>query len=221
MGQTLAMLVLLAGQPAPDVSRADPGAPQVATLQPPPLQSEVDDLRRRLADLERRLQPAEPPTAAPPPVPAADDGRDVFRFRWRNGLIGETPDGQYQVHLGGRLQSDYAWYSVPDRVQNSLSTPLQDGVTLRRVRLETDGVLWKTFEFALHVDFARTSDLRELSDDPDANVYITDAYIGLRDVPWLGTVRVGHQKEALTFEGATSSRFLPFMERSLAAAIVV
>jgi phosphate-selective porin OprO and OprP len=108
---------------------------------------------------------------------------------------------------------DSGWYSVPANVQNSLNTPLLDGTDLRRFRFRTDGAIWEQVDFALEADFSRASDFKELQSTPQTNIFITDAWVALRDLPGVDTVRLGHQKEYLTFSNGTSSNFMPFMER--------
>src|SRR5262249_53336394 len=62
-------------------------------------------------------------------------------------------------------------------------------------------------------DLSRAADFKLFQDNPQTTIFITDAWIGLRDLPLVDTVRVGHQKQYLTFSNATSSSFTPFMER--------
>jgi phosphate-selective porin OprO/OprP len=44
--------------------------------------------------------------------------------------------------------------------------------------------------------------------------YPTDVWVQFKELPWVGTVRVGNQKPLYGFEHLTSSRFLNFLERS-------
>jgi phosphate-selective porin OprO/OprP len=48
---------------------------------------------------------------------------------------------------------------------------------------------------------------------PSPTVRFTDVYMRLEDVPWIGSIKVGHQKEFLTFANATSTRYLTFVEQ--------
>jgi phosphate-selective porin OprO/OprP len=52
-----------------------------------------------------------------------------------------------------------------------------------------------------------------LQSTPQTNIFITDAWLALRDLPVLDTVKARHQKEYLTFSNGTSANFIPFMER--------
>jgi len=136
---------------------------------------------------------------------------DVYFF-WNNGLFAETRDQAYRFHFGGRLDFDNGWYQVPANVQDSLNTPLLEGTAVRRLRLGFDGYIQKQFEFKVEADFSRSQEFKNTT-DPQASVFITDAWVALHDVPFIDTIKIGHQKEFLSFDNATSSRFYPFMER--------
>jgi phosphate-selective porin OprO and OprP len=145
---------------------------------------------------------------------AAETDEFPLRFKWKNGLVGETPDKDFRIHVGGRMDFDSGWYSAPANIQNNLgSTPLLDGTDLRRFRFRTDGTIWEQMDFALEADFSKAADFKELQSTPQTNIFITDAWIALRDLPWVDTVRIGHQKEYMTFSNATSANFETFMER--------
>src|SRR5262249_26207363 len=132
---------------------------------------------------------------------------------WTDGLIAETADKDFRVHVGGRFDFDSGWYSVPTNVQNSLNTPLLDGTDLRRFRFRADGTLWEQMDFSLEADFSSAADFKEFHSTPQTNIFITTAWIALHDLPWIDTVRIGHQKEYLTFSNGSSANFVPFMER--------
>lgn len=134
-------------------------------------------------------------------------------FRWSDGLLGETSDKAFRIHIGGRIDWDNGWFSAPANVQNSLNTPLLDGTDLRRFRFLTEGTICEQVEFKLEADFSRAADFKDFQPTPQNAVFITDAYLAVHDIPCLGTIRAGHQKEYLTFANATSSLFTNFMER--------
>jgi phosphate-selective porin OprO/OprP len=136
------------------------------------------------------------------------------RFNFREGLVGETTDGDFRYHVGGRFDWDSGWYRVPANIQQSLgSNPLLDGTDLRRFRLETDGTIWEQVDYKLEVDLSRASDFTGFKSEPQTNIFITHAWVAIHDLPLVDTVRAGHQKEYLTFSNATSALFQPFMER--------
>lgn len=169
--------------------------------------------------------PVESPSQAPaaPDAEAAGTASDraaEARFNLREGLVGQTTDGAFRYHVGGRIDWDSGWYHVPGNIQQSLQTlegtQLLDGTDLRRFRLGADGTVWEQFEFKMEVDLSRASDFRNTRLQAQTNIFITDAWLAMHDLPVLDTVRAGHQKEYLSFSNGTSARFLPFMERPYA-----
>lgn len=55
----------------------------------------------------------------------------------------------------------------------------------------------------------------EVDFSPEEGNALTDAYLGLRELPWIGTLRFGHQKNPFSLENAMSRKYMVFMERSL------
>jgi phosphate-selective porin OprO/OprP len=154
------------------------------------------------------------PKPVEPPSPEAGKGSDGPQFTFREGFVGQTSDGAFRYHVGGRIDWDNAWYQVPANIQQSLgTTPLLDGTDLRRFRLGIDGVMWKQMDFKLEVDLSRASDFTGFKSEPQTNIFLTDAWIAYHDLPVVDTVRFGHQKEYFTWSNATSAKFTPFMER--------
>jgi len=140
----------------------------------------------------------------------------TFQTMWRNGFFAQTPDKAFTFHVGGRFQYDTGFYAVPSAVQNAVGKEpddLEQGSAFRRAMLQLNGTLWSQMDWVFEADFSRSSDLRKFADAPRANVNFLNDWVGLHDLPVLDVVRLGHQKELLSFAGATSSNFLPFMER--------
>ena len=57
------------------------------------------------------------------------------------------------------------------------------------------------------------SDFFTLEPNPGQPLYLTDAWVGINDVPIFGSIKVGHQRELLTFTNSMNGNFLQFMER--------
>ena len=145
-----------------------------------------------------------------------------------------TPNKDFTMHLGGWVQWDNVWWNQSQALkvlqtpkaghQNALlasqnagggidsgtvSNPngLQDGDYFRRLRIVQEGTFWETgeyrFNWALERDVYDTVGLDEL-------------WVGQNKIPVIGSVRVGHVKNALGLEGdmTSSSRCMTFMERS-------
>ena len=147
----------------------------------------------------------------PSSVPT-ENKADVHLF-WKNGLFAESSDRAYRFHFGGEMDFDNGWYQVPANIQDSLSTPLLEGTAIRRLRVGFDGYLQKKLEFKVEADFTRASEYKQSETEPQSSVFITDAWLAMHDVPFFDVVKVGHQKQLLSFNNATSSRFYPFMEK--------
>jgi phosphate-selective porin OprO/OprP len=162
-----------------------------------------------------------------------------FKASWKDGVWLETADKAFTFHVGGRIDFDTSWYTAPHSVVNSIgqfnnyfdpNQGLQDGWDIRRFRLRVDGTMWEQFDYRVEADFAGAIDLRRrtlgISPTPpgtgtafDINpapaVRMTDVYMEYRDLPCLGTFRIGHQREILTFANGSSDNFQPFMERPM------
>ena len=103
---------------------------------------------------------------------------------------------------------DHAYFSQDDGLDAAFGElESADGTEFRRVRLFVSGLLYKNFEFKLNVDFA------------GGVTQLKDAYIGIRNLPAIGTVRVGHVKEPMRFDALTSSKYIVFLERGIPADI--
>lgn len=142
-------------------------------------------------------------------VSAAADSDMVVT--WKDGLRFGTEDGSTQFRIGTRVQSDWVFQKGDDDLRDDLGSgaaALTDGTEFRRIYFEFDGILEERTELRAHVDFA------------GGKPNVRDVYVGLRKLPALGTVRVGHQYEPMGFDEQTSDRFLMFAERALPMALV-
>ncbi len=153
------------------------------------LEQRVQDLERRLAKYERVDAPAAKPT-----------GDKLFTAFWKDNLRLETADGQFKVRLGGRLQLDWAFVDDDDDIAEMFGDQ-EDGVEIRRSRLDFRGLVYGNIEWRTEYDFS--------GGDAD----FTNVYIGLLDVPVVGNIRVGYFEQPLALEKINSNSYLTFMER--------
>jgi phosphate-selective porin OprO/OprP len=127
-----------------------------------------------------------------------------FSVKWDNGFKVDSQDKNFKLKFGGRIMWDHAYFDQDDDLDASFGElESMDGTEFRRVRFYFSGLLYKNFEFKLNVDFA------------GGVTRLKDAYIGVRNLPVVGTVRVGHVKEPLRFDALTSSKYIVFMERGI------
>ena len=158
---------------------------------------------------------AQSPPESPPPVEIPP----VLT----NPTVGPGPRGNdypaenVTVHLGGRIQFDAVDYALPRAFRQSLpgTSPLAAGVSFRRMRLDASGSLFQHADYMLQLDFANAIRLGPGGPASTDVVVPTDAWIAFREVPFFGSIKVGNQKAPISFEHLTSSRYLPFLERSL------
>ena len=133
-----------------------------------------------------------------------------FRMYWKNGIRFETADKAFSFKLGGRIMNDWAFMSEDDSLKATIGQ-LQDATTeFRRARLYISGAVYEKVIFKAQYDFAGGS-----SDDHGGHTHFKDVYLGLKKLPGVGTLKVGHFKEAFGLEELTSSKYITFMERSL------
>lgn len=158
--------------------------------------------------------------SAPPAAKPLDPNSPILTALWNNGLNFTTPNKDWVIHIGGRLQFETVLWGQPERLKTSppgnggipAATPtsgtgvgsLDDGMFFRRVRLSGDGTAYGVVEFRIEVDFEQLN-------------FITydHMWAGFKDVPYLGTVRVGQQKVPQGLDQMSSDYHLTFLERSV------
>jgi phosphate-selective porin OprO and OprP len=178
--------VTLASEPAPY------GAPPVPPLPPPPADSNTD-LARRVADLEKQLADYKkattvtaPPALAPPKKPL--------------------------IFPSGRIQMDVANFTQDANSFNQFGD-LPNAVGFRRARIALLGE-YQTIDYIIEMEFANRG-IDTTINSKSQGTGFKDVYVQMRDLPWLGNVRVGHFKECFGLEQLTSDNYTTFMERSV------
>jgi len=163
-------------------------------------QERYEELSRKAREHEASGQ-----TQQPPAVSAAKDDPKGWKVGWKNSTRIQRNDGQFKIELGGRVQVDGAAIGA--------SNPLDDlfdvsgtGVEIRRARLYISGTLFENLLFKGQYDFTGSD---------DGNTKFKDVFVGYQNIPYVGTVLIGHVKEAFSLEELTSSKYIPFMERAM------
>jgi len=125
-----------------------------------------------------------------------------FNAYWNDGLRLDSLNEDIRIKIGGRLQVDAGNIRANDNLLDAFPGIPGGEHELRRLRL------------SLLADFYERVDVKfemELSDRPT----LTDGYIELKKIPYVGHFRVGHSKEPFSLEELASSNNITFMERSL------
>lgn len=171
------------------------------------------------------------PVYAPPPgaIVTAPVGHDSSSFammlKFKPGddhlLQIESQNGLMKFFVGGRLQIDATWFKANDTVQASTVRggigKVNDAVNFRRARFDLGGTFYKNIDFLMEFDFINTTNAeRNGAPLPIDTPAPTDMHVTFKELPGIGNLRIGNMKNPISFEHLTSSRFLNFMERSLA-----
>ena len=183
------------------------------------LKGEIQELKAHLfkEESEGETRASVPPgsgaveRAATTITPLAEPEKDPNQFRvyWQDGVRMDSADEQFKLRIGGRIMNDWAFVGADDSLVESLGplgTLVRDGTQFRRARLYAFGVLYDRIEYRAEFDFA------------DRFGNFSDIYVGLRDVPVLGTLKAGHFKEPFGLEALTSSNNITLLERSAGGA---
>lgn len=162
--------------------------------------------------------------AAPPAPSAAERLKMTARWNGPNpGVWIETPDKNFVFHPGATVQYDYAFYTASQALQLARggTGKFSDGFNLRRARIFFEGTLYEAVDYKFELEFmngigfspAGTQNpivAGSVTNSPGP----TDAWFTIKDVPWVGNVRVGSQKEWFSLEHLNNYRALEFLERS-------
>ena len=219
----------------------DPDAPPLQLPSPAARLESFDQVsealaadRKRVAALEARLQElekgdekpeAKKPEAKQPKEPYEIGSDKALKDTWKDGFQAESANKDFRVKIGGRTQVDAVGFSAapgPNEppTRGGLDPELADTVNFRRARFRMEGRMYELYDFAAEYDFVNQINVNNetypTERDAGPLTAVTDLWLQIRELPVLGTVRVGNQKDPYGYEHLTSSRWLNFMERSFA-----
>ena len=236
---TVVQLVPALGREAADLSR-ETGAGAVIAQHVHRLEERIDELEALVFSLRDQvvatrallsaansspartssLEPAaaefDPPTLKPAGTVARSSQQDssTIRVYWKEGLRLDSPNEEFKFRIGGRIQADFASFSANSGLEGDVGA-LRDGVEFRGARLGVQGTIHNNIDYKAEYDFTG-----DVLDGLNEGASFKDVYVGIRNIPVLGAIRIGHQKEPFSMEGLTSSRFTMFQERSSGTAFI-
>jgi len=188
----------------------------------------VEKLEQRVADLEKQVSGMKPAPAPAPAVaapaapekaaPAAGGDKSLeervaelekaraknLEAFWKDTLRFQSADENFKLQVGGRLFVDYAWFDQNESSKVTVGDE-QDGVNFRSARLNLQGELYKDLFYRLEYEFAGNN----------GPTGFTDSYLGLKNIPYVGTLTIGHYKEPFSLDQLTLDSTTTFLERSL------
>jgi phosphate-selective porin OprO/OprP len=219
-----AMLKRLGTQPtntstaSPVPAAGQPNTEEINKIVDQKLEKVAEEAKRKEAEKEAEKKATEDAKAEQGFVVGAD--RKLNASWDEGGFRYKTADEAFNVHLGGRLMTDEAWFKQSPNLRQTATQPagsplanitgvgpgigdLQDGFFTRRVRLVADGQIYEVMEFKVEADFENYN-----------NISFDESYVGFKNLPFIDTVRIGQSHVPFGLEAYTSSRFLPMLERS-------
>jgi len=122
---------------------------------------------------------------------------------WEDGLKFETENKEIKVGLGGKIHYDFGDVNRDHDVSRALGKNSESGSKTRRTRLRVEGDVYKDFDFKAEYDFS------------SGDVEPKDVYLGVKKIPYVGSLQIGHTKEPFSLEELTSGSDVTFMERAL------
>jgi phosphate-selective porin OprO/OprP len=164
-----------------------------AKVEPPQAKAEApQEIEKRVSALEERF-----------------GRKDILIPQWKDGLYVATEDKQFDMSIGGRLQIDSAWFGEEDSLRNKVGAA-KSRDQIRRARLAAKGTMFGEGFYKFEYEFAGAS----------GDTRVQDAFMGWKNIPYIGTLRVGHMFEPMGRENLTSNSYLTFMEYSLPIAFM-
>ncbi len=130
----------------------------------------------------------------------AEESENDIRVFWKYGFRFQTADEQFSLAIGGRIILDFGFVHEDDAIADQLEK-IEDFVRFRAARFKMSGTLYRDFIFGADFDF-------------EGNVAFKDVFIGRKNLPLEGILRLGFIKEPLGLEEATSSNNITFLERA-------
>jgi phosphate-selective porin OprO/OprP len=145
----------------------------------------------RLSPLSGNPLPNPPAAEAPAPEP--------LELPLPQNPLAERLKPTFEIR--GRIETD-AIVAVQSAQSIATIGNLQNGYGFRRLRLGAQGTVGDAVRWESEVELA------------GGNVSLRDVFIGITALPGIRELRVGNFREPFSLDGATSSRFITFMERS-------
>jgi phosphate-selective porin OprO/OprP len=192
---------------------------------PDALKNQVTEILKKQKEEENAAKKAE---ADEKKSAGYEVGSDLgVKAEFRNGLFLwlTTPNNDFTMHIGGWYQYDNVFWGQSAALRappGARPTPsatvasgaatggigdLEDGSFWRRARPFVEGTFWENGEYRF---------ILSLENIQYSTTGLDEFWAGYNNIPFLGTVRVGHVKDPIGLEAdmTSSSRAMTFLERS-------
>lgn len=180
-----------------------------------------DERTRQIVEQVLKERDAKPKSEAPKAPKSPEKPKkpqDELKTKWRSGVYHESAGKEFMLRVGGVIQYDLGFFQAPELLQSGPrgTGDLQDGTALRRARIRMESLFYEQFETLVEFELANGFPSRNPPGNRDTFLAmgITDAFLTVRELPVIGNVRVGNQKEPFGLEHINSARMLEMLERS-------
>lgn len=146
--------------------------------------------------------------ATPPKAGGTHAASEPAKVETKGRLEWTSADGNFTWRFGGRLHLDATFYD------NEGGSDEQNGVDVRRARVEFQGTLYKHWMWKLDYEFAQIFEIRQGFRDAYIRYLFKDQ---IPDHPTM--ITVGQFKEYFGLESLNSSNHQPFVERALVSRV--
>jgi len=157
----------------------------------------LDSLMQRVAALEAKADDADK-------KPPADEWKDMSAEKWT-------------FKFGGRVLADYVMFADQDAGNQARFGDIDNYFEWRRLRFRSEGEGYGVYFYRMELEFEPEGE----AGMGDSGIAVRDCYVGMREIPWLGTVILGNTKQPMSLEVQNSSNYIPFLERALPRLFVV
>jgi len=183
------------------------------------IQDEIkkSDADKKKAADEKKAQDDAKKAADDAAKKAADEAKGTevvnnvpITVNWNNSLWFEGADKAFRIRIGAYAQYDMTnWIqpqgTIPPVAGGNVSEGIyENGIFVRRMRVELEGTIWEQFEFQTYPEF-----------DAPNRIQFDEMWFGAKDIPFIGSLRFGKDKIPQGMESIGSSKDVWFMERSV------
>jgi phosphate-selective porin OprO/OprP len=157
----------------------------------------ISDLEQQLKDLKARVEQQQPAVGQPETAAGQPPKSTALLSLGADGFLFQSEDTNFAIALHGLLQEDSRTFFHDDKAKGN------DAFLLRRARPIISGTVYRDFDFLFTPDFAGNT------------VQILDAYVNYRLEPGL-QLQFGKMKPPVGLEALQAEEYTFFNERSLA-----
>jgi hypothetical protein len=119
---------------------------------------------------------------------AQDSATTSLQASWQDGLTLAAPANDLVFTIGGRIHADFAVTNTSEALEATIGHQGRYATRFTRIRVYQKGRIGPNFSYSLDLDLNQgTAALR-------------DVYLRFRELPIVGNVRIGHQKEFFSME---------------------